>query len=113
MTNKKIIIIYGDLRQQALYKYLLQLGECVETFSHGKSLSTLHGNNCNFNIIVCPIPFTKNNETIYRSDNSVPDLSISEFIDFVSPGQLIFGGNILLLQFQKQSLSVQNQCLIF
>lgn len=94
MTDNKILILYGDLRQQALYNYLKKRKFNVEISSNLGTLSSILDNACNFNIIACPIPFTKNNETIFDVSKSTEAMSISKFLDFIKPGQLIFGGNI-------------------
>ena len=98
MTNKKSIgIIGGDMRQKYLADILLS-----------KDLSTLCYGNCPMNgtaiiakslneimenstILICPIPFTTNQEHIINLE-SKKDLTIENFINGLKPHHIVIGG---------------------
>lgn len=96
----KISFIGGDLRQyymvqQLLSKgyliavYGLSLNDLTENVYHAKSLKEA----MNFsNIIICPIPFSRDQKTILFSDTE-SDLSISNFLSELNCYHQVFGGS--------------------
>lgn len=89
--NDKILMIGGDNRQKYLYQelknsdyhilaYDVPGADCVHDL--GKAL-------LDNNVIILPVPFTKNNITIYSSSDTV---SIDYLLSNINPFSTIFGG---------------------
>lgn len=99
--NKKITFLGGDLRQFYMAEELASLGydiavyglEMVKEIEGINKPSSLYDAMEFAEIIVCPVPFSRDNINIL-SNNFKEDLSIENFISYIKAGQKIFGGNI-------------------
>lgn len=89
----RFLILGGDPRQLYLARFLEQAGHVITmyyetspSFSLKKAMEDSH-------IILCPVPFTKDNLAIY-SHNQLPGLEIPDFLLLLKQGHTLFGGNI-------------------
>jgi dipicolinate synthase subunit A len=97
----KIVLVGGDLRQYYMAQQLhhlgypvtvygLDLGEQNHTIYEASSLKEALSFG---NIVVCPVPCSKNNNDIY-SNQPRKDLTLAELILYLNDNHTIFGGCI-------------------
>lgn len=96
-----ILIFGGDKRQSYLNTFLKNEGQDVSTFAvpdvkdSFENKITLLENLKKYYLIICPIPFTKDNENINISPaTDTTPISISEFCDVLKEGQILFSYGI-------------------
>ncbi|MFV0497008.1 MAG: dipicolinate synthase subunit DpsA [Candidatus Fimivivens sp.] len=90
---KNYLILGGDDRQIHLAEKIKAIGEKTTIYGDGSqdfSLETAIGN---ADIIICPVPFTKDRKNIF-SDRGISNLSISDFLRVIGSKHTVFGGNI-------------------
>ncbi|MCC0651330.1 MULTISPECIES: dipicolinate synthase subunit DpsA [unclassified Clostridioides] len=102
MSNQyDITVIGGDLRQVYMVKKLINKGYSVVIYGianeiingiAGKATSLAEALSKS-SIILCPIPFTKNQFSIENTDGCL-DATIDNLLINLSPNQILFGGNI-------------------
>lgn len=78
-------VILGDLRQEYLAGLLAERGiPSVRIEQPDRdALSSCSA-------IIAPIPFTRDQKTLYGH----PEISVAQFLSWLTPGQLLFGGNL-------------------
>lgn len=98
MNHKdNILIIGGDKRYKYLYSELKNRGYNIFPFdiSNISECSDINkyfdseGRLSSFNIIILPIPYSKNKRTVNSISN---DLEIDYFLSLLNPGTVIYGG---------------------
>jgi len=90
---KNFLVLGGDLRQLYLAEKLKKNGESTEVYFYASKDFSLEKALVNSDIIVCPIPFTKDKINIF-STQGLEDLNIEKFLSCISPKHTIWGGNI-------------------
>lgn len=89
-----ILVIGGDLRQLYLAEKIKKSGMNTEVYFYkNNNFSLLKEKIENSNIIICPIPFTKDGINIF-SVQGLEDLNIEDFLRNINSKHTIFGGNI-------------------
>ena len=94
-------IIGGDMRQIYMANDLIQRKHSVVTYGLNDSLLcpfcnraiNLKGALESANYIICPIPFTKDGDSIL-SQITLPDLSMEHFLDLLNTNHKLYGGCI-------------------
>lgn len=86
------LILGGDPRQLYLGRLLKQADQNVlhHYDDSAPSFSLKRAMECS-DVILCPIPFTKDGQTIF-SVNQLTDLDIDSFLEELKEGQTLFGG---------------------
>ena len=97
--NDNILLIGGDKRQEYLYKQLKEEGYKISAldvpgitvkYDIDEFLDS-ESKLSNYNVILLPIPYSKNKHTI----NSVSDsIGIDYLLELLSPGTIIYGGGL-------------------
>lgn len=91
---KNVLLIGGDLRQRYLAEDIEKTGTNTSVyFENNKDLSSLEEKIKNSDIIVCPVPFTKDKKNIFSTQCST-DLDIEDFLNYINSKHTVFGGNI-------------------
>ncbi len=90
MKDYSFLVLSGDDRQLALYDYLNANDcDCVYYDASEFSLKTLV-KTCK--VILCPTPFTKNNETIHQTSSIKREaVSIEDFLKVLSSDNIVIG----------------------
>lgn len=88
----RITLIGGDLRQVAAYEHLRSLGAECELFGFrtapkNEPAEALGKSDC----VILPLPLSKDSVTVF-SDKEYLNLSITELLSMLHPGQKIFAG---------------------
>lgn len=103
MSTISFSILGGDLRQCYLAEYITNKGYNVTCFgtlpfsyasSHVTWADTLAEAVCHTDFILCPVPFSTNNNFINAPALAPIQLSFEELLQHISPGQQIIGGAI-------------------
>lgn len=83
--TENIGIIQGDLRQEYLHRLLEEkhLPVCRIRYPEKSVFDAC-------SIIIAPIPFTKDQKTLFNH----PEVSVDKFLSFLHPGQTVFGTNL-------------------
>lgn len=92
-------IIYGDLRQKLLAELLADDGYKIKTFGYDNKSEYKNIIVCdsykyaieNSDIVIGPIPFSKDNKNLFTVYNNLPTLSIEDFFKACSQNILIAG----------------------
>lgn len=88
------LILGGDPRQLYLGRILKQAGQNVlHHYDDSPSSFSLKRAMERSDVILCPIPFTRDGKTIY-SVNHLTDPSIPSFLEELHEGHTLFGGNL-------------------
>lgn len=90
---KTFFVLGGDVRQFYLAEKLKAKGENVEVYFKSDSNFSLKETLEKSDIIICPIPFTKDKENIFFTQG-IEALSIEKFLSYVTSRHTIWGGNI-------------------
>ena len=90
---KNFLVLGGDLRQFYLAEKLKESGENAKVYFSRDINFSLEDAMNKSDIIVCPIPFTKDKENIF-STLGEEELSIDKFLSYVNSRHIIWGGNI-------------------
>lgn len=96
-----VAIIGGDLRQIYIANLFNELSYSVITYELNNNLLTSEVKKANSlkeilnlsNIIITPIPFTRNNVNIFSTSKIPCNLKISDFITNIDSSKFIIGGN--------------------
>lgn len=92
----KFLILGGDARQACLNRKLIQNGYPVTVYPDDRNPArSLQDVMEQSGLILCPIPFTKDKETIF-SEIPFDGSEISTFLAALKEGHVLFGGNIPL-----------------
>jgi len=101
MQPISIAILGGDLRQCYLADYMYIMRHdvtCYSTmpFSYKGSIlqASLKDAVLGAQLILCPIPFSKDGITLFSSAKGKKSVTLKELLDVLRPGQSLFGGNI-------------------
>ena len=103
---KKFLVLGGDYRQIYLADMLNKNGEQIEVYFDNDDNFSLEMAIEKSDIILCPVPFTKDKINIFSS-YGLQDLKIEDFLNFVHSKHTVFGGNIPLdvrIQFEKRNI---------
>lgn len=90
---KNFLVLGGDLRQLYLAEKLKKNGENTEAYFNRDCDFSLEVAMEKSDIIICPIPFTKDKKNIF-SMNNIEGLNIEKFLGCVTSKHAIWGGNI-------------------
>ncbi|MEA5085259.1 MAG: dipicolinate synthase subunit DpsA [Lachnospiraceae bacterium] len=90
---KNFLVLGGDLRQFYLTEKLKASGENTEVYFDRESNFSLEEVMEKSDIIICPIPFTKDKKNIF-STQGIEELDIEKFLNCVTSRHTIWGGNI-------------------
>lgn len=105
---KNYLILGGDVRQIYLAKKINDFGEKADIYNDDDKDFSLKTAIENSDIIICPIPFTKDKENIFSAHGSL-NLNIRNFLRFVNSKHTVFGGKIpesVKIQLQKKNIKV-------
>lgn len=95
-AQNKILILGGDSRQKYLFRLLIENGNEVEHICSDFNKEQIS----EANIIILPIPVTKDNELIFCTDGEF-NLTIDDFLGYISPSASVFGG-MFSLDFEEK-----------
>lgn len=90
---KNFLVLGGDLRQLYLAEKLKKNGANTEVYFYTNSDFSLKNAIENSDIIICPVPFTKDKENIFSAQN-LDNLNIEDFLSYISSRHTVFGGII-------------------
>ena len=88
------LILGGDPRQLYLSGLLEQAGQEVSLYYENPSFSLKEAMEAS-DIILCPVPFSKDKQTIH-AENQLKDLDIDLFLSRLTSAHTLFGGSIPL-----------------
>lgn len=101
LSDKKLLIVGGDLRQELLYEILNNKGYYC-TRENSKESSAFE-RLVQASVIILPVPVSSDGKNVY-SDNSDFKLDLSEFSKKISPRQLVLGG-----MFKRENKDIFNK----
>lgn len=88
------LLLGGDLRQHYLSRILTEHGfETISRYDDADSSFSMKKAFKSSSVILCPIPFTKDKINLF-SVNEMKDLGIGNLLSLLTPGHILFGGNI-------------------
>ena len=88
------LILGGDSRQLYLNQILIKNGfQTTLHYSNEDSSFSMEEAMKNSNVILCPIPFTRDKINLF-SDNNMDDLGIGNLLNLLTPDHILFGGSI-------------------
>lgn len=88
-----VLILGGDPRLLYLSRFLKQEGQNVTSYYQASPSFSLRQAMEDSDTVLCPIPFTRDGQTIYSS-NRLEGLEIPRFLGHLKKGHTLFGGNI-------------------
>lgn len=87
------LILGGDSRQLYLYQIMKKLGySAVISGCHEGISFSLEKSMESSNILLCPVPFTKDGKTIFSAKHD-ETIDITAFLEYLTPDHILFGGS--------------------
>lgn len=99
-AQNKILILGGDSRQKYLFRLLIKNGYCARHICSDFNGAEIQTKISEANIIILPIPVTKDNTLIFCTDGEF-NLTIDDFLQYISPSASVFGG-MFSFEFEKK-----------